>query len=144
MLMDDHAKAQQSVTMLLTLSAEAGAAMRRAAEEGGHLAAPPRRAPLNELECALLNLSIEPLYRESEDGAGQGAEVSRRFLASLIGRPARYPFELRDLRGLDARLMQHAACVLRLGRGIDGAAYIRQCNKETITDATMSLKRETS
>lgn len=139
MQINDHA--QRSVTMLLTVSAEASASLRRAASDRERLAAPTGRA-LNDVERALLNLSIEPLYRESQDGEGPSAEVTRSFLASLMGRPARHPFELRDLRGLDARLKQHAASVLRLGRGIDGAAYIRQCDKETTERASSTLQRE--
>ncbi len=141
MLTNDLERAQRSVTMLLTVSAEASASLRRAAGERERLAAPTGR-PLTDLERALLNLSIEPLYRASEDGDGDNAQVSRRFLASLMGRPAHHPFELRDLRGLDARLKQHAASVLRLGRGIDGAAYIRRCDKETTERPMSTLQRE--
>jgi len=141
MLTNDHSEGQQSVTVLSTLSAEGGAVLRRAAGDGERLATPSGRA-LSDVECALLNLSIEPLYREGEDGTDQKAEVSRRFLASLMGRAARHPFELRDLRGLDARLMQHAASVLRLGRGINGAAYIRSCNKKTTPHGFAVLERE--
>jgi hypothetical protein len=120
---------RKTVTLLMTVPAHLQAEVRAIVDPARVESASPRA--LSELDKDLLRLSVEALYRAAAAGEGERAQACARFLEAVIFDGRSSPFDLEQLRRLDARLLQHAVTVLQLGRGLDGVALAQQCDKQS-------------